>query len=52
MSGLQLPKLAAPSWAEGMSDTDLKETVLQKIRKRTNTQHKAPGAGPSKAKQD
>lgn len=49
MSSIQLPKLAAPTWAEGLSDTDLKETVLQKIRKRSSV----PKVGNShKSKQD
>uniref|UniRef100_A0A336LPY2 Male-enhanced antigen 1 n=1 Tax=Culicoides sonorensis TaxID=179676 RepID=A0A336LPY2_CULSO len=49
MSSIQLPKLAAPTWAEGMSDLDLKETVLQKVRKRSNMSNTA---NSNKSKQD
>ena len=51
MSSFQLPKLSAPTWAEGLSDKDLKDTVLQKVRKRVNTEKKMQD-GPSKPKQD
>ncbi|XP_063698726.1 uncharacterized protein LOC134829553 [Culicoides brevitarsis] len=49
MSSIQLPSLAAPTWAAGLSDTDLKDTVLQKLRKRNS----GPKTGQSsKSKQD
>lgn len=51
MSSIQLPKLEAPNWAEGLSDSDLKETVLQKIRKRSNIQ-KGESSNSNKSKQD